>query len=277
MKNVKLTIIALISMFAIFPLFTHAITTDTGIELSEEEYNNFLKMHTHEYIMTMTQKDYEKLSNIDYSNIISETKYYETTYNPSLKLTTEKEITEEEYENFHSISPILNSDGTSIETTAKKLNMVLAGATNWNFVTVTTTWKSIPATRSFDVIGSRGIGLEYREGSQEGAQIYTTGGSIKRVSYAWNGTNIKKFDNGFGISMNIVNDNITSLQAEIDFDVASTIAHPTVLASYQHAVAEVSLANSQNYTLEGGLGNVFTYPYSISQKYDGMSGVALYY
>ena len=43
MKNVKLTIIALISMFAIFPLFTHAITTDTGIELSEEEYNNFMK------------------------------------------------------------------------------------------------------------------------------------------------------------------------------------------------------------------------------------------
>ena len=103
-------------------------------------------------------------------------------------------------------------------------------------------------------------------------------GTYTTIDYSWNGTNIKKFDNGFGISMNIVNSDITSLQLLLDCDVSPTITSPDITASYQHAQQDLSLANSQNYTLGGaGLGGVFVFPYSIAQKYDGMSGVTVSY
>ena len=103
-------------------------------------------------------------------------------------------------------------------------------------------------------------------------------GEYTIIDYTWNGTNIKKHDNGFGISMNIVNSDITHLQATVECDVKPTVTHPTVYTSYQHAVASVTLAQSQNYTLGGsGLGSVFVFPYSIAQKYDGMSGISISY
>jgi len=274
-------LIVLVGIFTIFPIITNAesITNINGIVISEEEYNNFLKIHSHEYIMTMSEEKYEKLKSLDYTNVVKETKYVATTYNPSLNLTTERELTKEEFDNFEktTTSSRLADGGISYETTAKKIVMSLAGGTTWNYVTLTATWKYIPTTRSFDVIGFRGYGFEFRNGSQEGEQIYILDGNYTVIDYAWNGTNTKRLDNGFGISMNIVNTDIVALQLIAECDISPTISAPEIFGSYQHAVSSVSLANSQNYTLGGGLGDVFVYPYSISQKYDGMSGVRLTY
>lgn len=281
MKKLIVIFVVLVGVFTIFPKFTNAesITNINGIVISEEEYNNFLKVHTHEYIMTMSEEKYEKLKSLDYSNVETETKYIETTYNPSLMLTTERELTKEEYDNFGiSSNARLNDGAQTTETTAKELILALVGGTTWNYVSVTATWKYIPTTRSFDVIGFRGYGFDFREGSQEGEQIYILNNTYTVIDYAWNGTNIQKHDNGFGISMNIVNSDITDLQLTAECDISPTIAHPEIFTSYQHAISSVSLAQSQNYTLGGaGLGEVFVYPYSISQKYDGMSGLSLTY
>ena len=281
MKKLIVIFVVLVGVVTIFPKFTNAesITNINGIVISEEEYNNFLKVHTHEYIMTMSEEKYEKLKSLDYSNVETETKYIETTYNPSLMLTTERELTKEEYDNFsESNNARLSDGGQRIETTAKELILVLVGGTTWNYVSVTATWKYIPETRSFDVIGFRGYGFDFREGSQQGEQIYVLDNTYTVINYAWNGTNIQKHDNGFGISMNIVNSDITALQLTAECDISPTIAHPEIFTSYQHAISSVSLANSQNYTLGGaGLGGVFVYPYSVSQKYDGMSGLRLTY
>lgn len=275
MKIWKYPLFAIASIIAILPITTFAaITNINGIEISDEEYDNFIKAYSHEYIMTMTEKDYERLQSLDFSDVKTETKYVETTYNPSLRLTTEKEITKEEFETM----PMLDSDGTYYSTTAKELELALIGGSVYNTVTVTATWKGIPSSRYFDVIGVRGYGLTFRNGSQIGKQIYVKNGNYETIDYAWNGTNIKRADNGFGISMNIVDDSITFLQAIVDCDVTPTITHPSVFGSYQHAVSKTTLADSQNYTLGvAGLGSVFVYPYSISQKYDGMSGVRLDY
>lgn len=281
MKKLIVIFVVLVGVVTIFPKFTNAesITNINGIVISEEEYNNFLKVHTHEYIMTMSEEKYEKLKSLDYSNVETETKYIETTYNPSLMLTTERELTKEEYDNFGGSNNVRLNDGAqSTETTAKKLVLALLGGTTWNYVSVTATWKYIPETRSFDVIGFRGYGFDFREGSQQGEQIYILDNTYTVINYAWNGTNIQKHDNGFGISMNIVNSDITDLQLTAECDISPTIAHPEIFTSYQHAISSVSLANSQNYTLGGaGLGGVFVYPYSVSQKYDGMSGLRLTY
>jgi hypothetical protein len=257
--------------------------------MTDEEYHNFLLIYPEDYIMHMTEEKYNKIKDLDYDNIIVETKYIETSYNSSLHTFVERELTEQEYENYVPQGYACNfgggdginlNDGTAYyESTAKKLTMVLLGGTTYNFVTLLATWKFIPATRSFDVIGFRGYDLSFRNGSQEGQQIYVlSDNSYHTINYSWNGTNIKKFSNGFGISMNIVNNNIKALQLLIECDVSVNGNGPTISGSYQHAVTSVSLANSQNYTLGvSGLGNVFVYPYNIASKYDGMSGIGLYY
>ena len=202
-----------VSIFVIFPIVANAesITNDNGIVISEEEYNNFIQIHTHEYIMAMSEEKYEKLKTLDYSNITSTEKYVETTYNRSLNLTTEREITKEEYDSYPEagISPYLNDDGASYETQVKKITLGVIGGTTWNHVVSTATWKSIPSVRSYDVIGVRGERFEFRDGSQTGEQVYVLNGQYLMVDYAWNGTNIQRHNNGFGISMNIVNSNIS--------------------------------------------------------------------
>jgi hypothetical protein len=287
LKKTRIVFWAFIGMIMLVPILTSAesIVNNNGIEISEEDYNNFLLIHTHEYIMTMDETKYEKLLSLDYSQIEKVTKYVATTYNPSLNLVTEIELTEEQYNNFTPSGNVayfgggdqinLNNNFAYYETTAKQLNMVLLGGSVYNYVTLTATWKYIPVTRSFDVIGFRGFGFDFRNGSQHGDQIYILNGTYNDIQYAWNGTNIQKFSNGFGISMNIVNSDIDALQLIVECDVEPTINHPELHGSYQHAINNVTLAQSQNYTLGGGLGGVFVYPYNISQKYDGMSGLTL--
>jgi len=280
LKNVKFIFFTLISIMIIFPATTRAesIINHNGVVISEQEYNDFLKVYDDNYIMHMSADKYNKLKNYDFDDINTTTKYYETTYNQSLNLTTEREITKNEFDSFNPINARLSDGGASHETQAKKITLTVIGGSIWNNIITVATWKGIPGTRSYDVIGFRGYGFEFGDGTQSGEQIYTLNGNYTVIDYAWNGTNIKKFDNGFGISMNIVNSDITYLQLILEGDISPLIDHPTIYASYQHAQQELSLADSQNYTLGGaGLGSVFVYPYSIAQKYDGMSGVNVGY
>lgn len=280
LKNMKFIFCVLISIIFIFPNSTNAenITNNNGVVMTEEEYNDFLKVYSNEYIMLMSEEKYNELKNLDFDNITKSTKYVESVYNPNLHLTTEREVTKAEYDNFNPVMPLLDDGGASAESTMKIISLAVIGGTTWNNAIFTAAWKGIPSTRSFDVIGFYGFGLDFGEGTQQGNQIYELNGTYSAIDYAWNGTNIKKFDNGFGISMNIVNSDITDLQLLVECYVTPTVTHPTIYASYQHAVQTLSLADSQNYTLGGsGLGSVFIFPYSISQKYDGMSGVSVSY
>ncbi len=281
MKNVKFIFFALVSVLLVFPLNILAkeayLINNSGIELSEEEYNNFIKVRPYEYLMTMNEDDYAKLKSLDYSNIKTTTKYIQTVYNRRYNAITEKEITKEEFEN--NVMPILDDGDTFIETSNKKLNLVLSSGTKWNYVVLTNSWKGSPAVRSFDVIGIRGDGVDFRDGSQTGEQIYSENGKYTKIDYDWNGTNIKRFDNGFGISMNVVNnENLESLVMTIDCDVTPTDTFSDIFGAYEHAVTNVSLEESHNYKLESsGLGRVFNFPLETRQKYDGMQGVYLYY
>lgn len=281
-------LVVVLSLGIIFPLGVKAesIINSNGISISEEEYNDFIKLYSHAHIMTMDEDEYERLLTLDYNNVITETKYVATTYNPSLGITTETELTEEQYNNFiipeagleNIYDPNLNSGGMSLETTAKLLTMAFSGATMWNHVTLTVSWKYLPTTRVFDVIGFNGDGFTVRNGSQTGTQMYIdANGDYQDITYSWNGTNIKRFDNGYGISMNLVNPTIQALVLDTYCDLKADVTHPSLNGSYQHAVnSGVTLAQSQNYTLgHAGLGGVFVFPYNISAKYDGMSGIQM--
>lgn len=289
MSYKKIIPIIICLLFIPINIKAESLINQNGIEISEEELENFLKVYSYEHIMVMDEEKYEKAQSLNYDNVLKTDKYIETIYNPHLNITTERELTESEYENYVPLiemdnlgnvaNPNLNSGSMSMETTAKKMSMTFAAGSYWNTATLTATWKYLPTTRSFDVIGFYGVDFNFRNGSQEGEQIYIdTNDNYNVINYSWNGTNIKKFNNGFGISMNLVNPTIQFLQLYIECDMSALDTHPELFGSYQHAVANLTLTQSQNYTLGGsGLGGVFIYPYNISSKLDGMSGLPMYF
>ena len=281
MKNLKFIFFTLISVMVISPIHTLAKTIENinGIKITEEEYNNFSKIYSDEYLITMDEAKYEQLKTYDYSDVDTKTIYVETKYNPSLNLLTDKVITKEEYENLKpSIMPMLSDKGQTLETTAKKFSLSLIGGTTWNHVVTTATWKYIPSTRSFDVIGFRGYNFSIRNGSQEGEQIYIENGQYKYIDYDIDSNNAKSFSNGFGISMNIINNTITFLQTTAECDIKTDGVNPAIHSAYEHAIKDVTLAQSQSYTLNpAGMGGVFAFPSNIVPYYDAMSGLYLQY
>ena len=286
MKRLKI-FLTIVIVVLIIPLNCIAkdIVNQNGVVMSENDYNNFLKVYTPEYIMNMTQEKYNKLSALDFTDIRKETKYVETTYNRRLNLVTEKEITEEEYDNFipgvvvSENRPMVNSDSAYSETSAKRLEIAIIGGTVYNPVILSNIWKGIPSTREFDVIGVRLVGFDVRNGSQFGEQSIKLDDTWSTIFYDWDEDHIKKLDNGFGFAMNIVNNsNLKGLQLNLECDVKQTASHPELFGSYQHAVAKTTMNEALNFTLGStGLGAVFVYPYSISHKYDGETGVRLQY
>ncbi len=255
------------------------ITNSNGVEMTVEEYNNLRKLFSEAYIDTMTRDEFEeKMSmGIDFDNVHYDKKYIKTDYNHLTGETTSTEISELEYmmagTNPNSILP----QATYIETAYKWIFLGYAPVgNNTVYMTFIGHWKIMPATRSFDVIAARFVNMYVINGTQEGKQIYTiNNGNYNYVSYSFNGTNISNQSNGFGISMNLLNDpDLTFLELEIDASVHAEDFPATIFASYQHAVSTTTLSESQNYTLTSiGLGSVIHFlNNSTMAKYDGMQG-----
>lgn len=250
--------------------------TKAGYTIPEADYQNLSKVHTDEYLYTMPYGRYEQLKsyNFDFSKAQTTTKYIYTACDLVTSECASKEISEQEYENsVYLPSPYLS---TSIETTYKKLYLSLTVGNNGtaHFI-LDNVWKKMPSVRSFDVMGVRLGNFSVVRGSEYGTQIYGSNGNNDTVNYAANGTNINVQDNGFGISMNLINDtSITLLQNSISA-ILSLDAKPAVIyGSYQHATEDVTLAQSKSYTIgSGGLGAVFKFSGSIGDKYDAMIGV----
>lgn len=281
MSKSKLKVFVVIGFLVLCPVFVSGKTVlnNNGIEISEEDYNNFIKIHNHDFLMNLDIEHYNRLKELDFSTLKTDTKYIVSSYNPNLKLFTSKEVSEEEFNKFDEKDnvPSRVTGGDYHETTSKRLAMTIVSGTAWDYATLELAWKKIPSTRSFDVIGFYADGMSPRNGSQRGQQSYHINGQYNVIDYSWNGTNIKRFDNGYGISMNLVNNTgLQSLHCTTWADMYVNSNHGSLFGSYQHAVTNLTLANSKNYTLGGsGLGNVFIYPINISQKYDGMGGTRI--
>ena len=213
--------------------------------------------------------------NLDYENVQKTKKYIKTEYNQVTGDVVETLVSEEEYEN---VQERPQTRATVIETSYKytQLNLTRVGQDNAYF-TYFAIWKIMPAVRSFDVIGVRFSSMTKINGTQQGKQIYDLNGVTDYVQYNFNGTNIRNFSNGFGISMNLLNSNVTYLECTIDSSMDIPEFPAGLFTSYQHAITDVSLATSQNYTLGVGLGDVFVFNNNIATKYDGMAGTYDYF
>ena len=253
------------------------ITNQNGVRISMTDYNLLTNIYSDAYIQTMTSEDYEnfKAKNININNLVKSEKYYKTEIDHLNNVVTNTEVTENEFNNYNPNIQTL-SVSNFVETQYKKLSLTLSDNNNgYGDIFVGLLWKMIPSTRSFDVIAVRYVGMTDVDGTQWGRQIWGTNGNYTYVNYGWNGTNINRQDNGFGISMNITNDStINYLENYIESAVEFTGNFQWAGASYQHATSNTTLAQSKSYTLaENGKNGVILFTGNIGEKYDNMPGV----
>ena len=253
------------------------ITNQNGVRISMTDYNLLTNIYSDAYIQTMTNEDYEnfKAKNININNLVKSEKYYKTEIDHLNNVVTNTEVTENEFNNYNPNVQTL-SVSNFVETQYKKLSLTLSDNHNgYGDIFVGLLWKMIPSTRSFDVIAVRYVGMTDVDGTQYGRQIWGTNGNYSYVEYGWNGTNINRQDNGFGISMNITNDStINYLENYIGSAVQFTGNFQWAGASYQHATSNTTLAQSKSYTLaENGKNGVILFTGNIGEKYDNMPGV----
>lgn len=253
------------------------ITNQNGVRISMTDYNLLTNIYSEAYIQTMTNEDYEnfKAKNININNLVKSEKYYKTVIDHLNNIVTNTEVTENEFNNYNPNIQTL-SVTNFVETQYKKLSLTLSdNHDGYGDIFVGLLWKMIPSTRAFDVIAVRYVGMTDVDGTQYGRQIWGTNGNYSYVEYGWNGTNINRQDNGFGISMNITNDStINYLENYIGSAVQFTGNFQWAGASYQHATSNTTLAQSKSYTLaENGKNGVILFTGNIGEKYDNMPGV----
>lgn len=253
------------------------ITNQNGVRISITDYNLLTNIYSDAYIQTMTSEGYEnfKAKNININNLVKSEKYYKTVIDHLNNVVTNTEVTENEFNNYNPNIQTL-SVSNFVETQYKKLSLTLSDNHNgYGDIFVGLLWKMIPSTRAFDVIAVRYVGMTDVDGTQWGKQIWGTNGNYTYVNYGWNGTNINRQDNGFGISMNITNDStINYLENYIESAVQFTGNFQWAGASYQHATSNTTLAQSKSYTLaEDGKNGVILFTGNIGSKYDNMPGV----
>ena len=243
--------------------------------ISEEEYAELREIFSEARLSLMSDEEKEELVNGDLT--VNE-KIYQVTESVNGTFTyseVDPDMVDQIKENFN--NGITTYDA-SHQTTYKRIQIIdnpINVSDGMHMVMVYTQWLVTPATKSYDVTAMRIDGGYVVEGSQDGSQLYWKDGSYSMINYSPNGTNIRKADNGFGISMNLV-DGASYFETDISANVISTSQNAVAYGTYQHAVTDVSLSQSQSYTIShNGLGDVLNFASSVYNYYDRMAGVSI--
>ncbi len=238
-KNILTIFILICSAFVFQNVNAKEIVykNELGLELTEMEYQNILAIHGEDYLKTMSSSDFDKYK-----------EYYSY---PDLKI----EKVNSNVEEF--IMPL----SEFYETNYKRLSVTnVTNSTPTTLVVVQLKWKQVPKVKSYDVIGVR---------------LYNTSFSGSVSTYALiNGIRVspeatKKVSNGVGASIKLLSDS-SSIEIQQSFTVNSG---GIVYACYQHAIKNISLSDSQNFTISSvGLGKVFKFTnISLFDQMDGIS------
>lgn len=212
-----------------------------GVEIPYETYQKLCDIYSVGYVEFLTDSEFKNLTENDLNEVIK-TEFLESS-EPLAKIAS-------------------STRGSYFSTNAKSVSLVKNG----NYITLFGTWKATPGVKSYDVIAVRFQGVSVA-GSYSFKQTYKSGGSYHVI---YNGNN-KTFSNGGGSSALLQNG--TNHEYSLTFRVNGS---GTVFGSYQHAVTNVSLNQSKNYTISSnGLGKVIKFAGSLNNYYDGMTGVSI--
>lgn len=250
-------------------LFT---TSTSAATLTEDEYNRLNIIFSDARISVMTDEEAQTYLSYDLEGSKVNNKYYKVT--ETTNGTINEEVTKEEALNAENESEITR--GASYSTSYKQIQISESFiGSNRYLVRLANIWLGSPKVKSYDVIGIRTSDATVVDGTQSGTQMYrpTTQNYYSHVTYSANGANIRKASNGFGISMNLVDEG-AYFESDIQAYVDKNTQYGEVFGSYQHAVKNVTLAQSKAYTIShNGYGKVLNFSTSVESYYDGMAGV----
>ena len=252
-------------------LCTLCFVSNVKAQTTEEDYNKLRSIFSEERISLMS--DEEKAIYTENETTVEEKLYKGT-------LTVNNTYIYEELDPSLADDIVANSQvstyASSYETTYKRIKFIDAYFDDSSHrLTLYTQWIITPVTQSFDVTAMRVEDAYIVEGSQTGLQVYRKNGVVGSVNYSPNGTNIRKEDDGFGISMNLVN-NAQYYETEISANVVATSQYAKAYGTYQHAVTDVSLDESRSYTISyNGFGDVVNFATGVQNLYDRMNGVSI--
>lgn len=257
-----------------FVIATLCLITNVKASISDEDYARLREIFSEYRLSIMSDEELERLAN---GELNVQEKLYQLTesINGTMTYTEVDPDLYVEINPENSVSNYSTSIGTTYyESSYKRIQIIDNYITNnLHNVMVYTQWLVTPATKSFDVTAMRVEDATVVEGTQDGTQTYWSDGSYKHITYSPNGTNIRKQSNGFGISMNLVND-ASYFETDISADIRATGEDATVYGTYQHAVTNVTLEQSHSYNIShNGFGSVLNFATGVQNYYDGMQGV----
>lgn len=148
------------------------------------------------------------------------------------------------------------------QTVSKKL-YISSSCTSSCLISISVEWLKSPIVRSYDVIGAylKGVSLS----TIPRTKVINSTDSKTISTY-----NLDGAGRGFGASIMLL-PNGNDMKIIQTFRVTGS---GKIYGSYQHATSNVTLAQSQNYSISTfGYGGVFLFSNSVRNYYDGMSGV----
>ena len=257
-----------------FVIATLCLITNVKASISDEDYARLREIFSEYRLSIMSDEELERLAN---GELNVQEKLYQWTESINGTMTY-VEVDPDLYVEINpenSASNYSTSIGTTYyESNYKRIQIIdnyIGG--NVHYVMLYTQWLVTPATKSFDVTAMRFEDATVVEGTQEGTQTYWASGEYNFINYSPNGTNIRKQSNGFGISMNLVND-ASYFETDISADIKASNSNATVYGTYQHAVTDVTLEQSHSYNIShNGFGSVLNFATGVRGYYDRMQGV----
>lgn len=217
-----------------------------GLSMTNEQYNNLLNLgFSEDEIYYMDEETFSNNKDVSATLVAKNEKYYKSIYTDLNGESHSVEITKEEYEN----QGPMNARGT-VSTEYKTMVTVISQLTNTFRYKVSVSWKQMPSTKSYDIIG---IGFD--DDVYISSSVYfnyyhcnSSGDCVTDTLYY----NKKKLSTG-GSAVYKIPSTVRSLSANLYYDVSkntsSTITRLDMYGDYAHATSTVTSSQYTDYTI----------------------------
>lgn len=224
-----------VSITHVFAEENYKLQNNNDIQITSEEYSNLLNLGFSE----------DEIKNMSYQEYID---------NRSLKgkVVSEKSIDVVFGEN-RETRPLFYQPG-SVETTYKKIVTTIVELNGRYRYKVSVTWKNMPSTRSYDIIG---IGMDttvkaYSNPTFQQNYCDTNNNCSSTNTYTKNTSSV-----GLGASFKLPSGNLSSLSSYFYYDVekrnsSDVVTVQNAYGDYAHATKTITQENATNYTVNRG-------------------------
>lgn len=216
-----------------------------GTEMTNDEYNTLLDLgFSSDEIYYMDEQTFSENKDADAALISKNEKYYKSIYTGLDGNSYSLEISKEEYDNQPLVTP-----RTTVSTEYKTMVTTLSKNGSYYRFKVSLSWKNMPSTRSYDIIGA---GFE-QTNIYINSSVYfnyhycNSSGDCSTESYY---QNKKKLSTGGSAAFKFPNSAV-SMSSTLYYDVAKntsgTVNNLEFCGDYAHATSSVSVGNLSDY------------------------------